>query len=98
MDKQTLTPGRLYARLSQEFHRVRPEECRSCQMPMVRLALPRSLDDANWDVEPHRCCEACGAVIEAIVKRMAERYDMFDPVSVLNGRSLPLTYPHSPAQ
>ena len=96
MDKETLTPGRLYARLSQEFHRTRPEECRSCQMPMVTIAVPRTLDEPNWTVEPHKCCKECAPLIEDIVERYSRRYSMYDPVSALQGRPLPIGYPHAP--
>lgn len=98
MEKETLTPGRLYAQLSQEFHKLRPDECHSCQMPMVRLAMPRSFHDPNWEVEPHRCCEKCGPLIEAIVQRMAERYDLNDPVSIWQGRAMPISYPPHASQ
>lgn len=82
MERKTLTPGKLYALLSAEFHRVRPEECRACRMPMVQLIAPRDFDSPNWKLEAFQCTERCTEVVKSIAKMFGERYELFDPVSV----------------
>jgi len=82
MDRKTLTPGKLYALLSAEFHRRRPDDCRACRMPMVTLIAPRDLESPNWKLEPFQCTERCTEAVKSISRMFAEKYDLFDPVSV----------------
>jgi hypothetical protein len=83
MDRKALTPGKLYARLSSEFRRLRPEHCGSCRMPMVVLTHRMRLDDCNWTVErAANLCEKCRVLVAAIVRRASEDYDLHDPISV----------------
>lgn len=81
MDRITLTPGKLYARLSAEYRKQRPASCSSCQMPMVFLVEPADVDTPNWRIEAPRCCEPCASLIRDIVERFGEKFDLFDPVS-----------------
>jgi hypothetical protein len=80
MGKTTLTPGKLYARLSAEFARLRPREFASCQMPMVYVIERHLGDRANWLVdELPPGCEECQDVVNEIVSRFSFQYDIFDP-------------------
>ena len=83
MDRQTLTPGRLYARLSAEFRRLRPGHCGNCRMPMVQLTHRASPEACNWAVEEAPpLCERCGQLVATLVTDTASRFDLRDPVSV----------------
>ena len=83
MEREILTPGKLYARLAAEFRRLRPEHCGNCRMPMVALTHRLGPREANWTVEQgSSLCEKCAPLVAAIVKAAAERYDINDPVSV----------------
>lgn len=82
MERTTITPGKLYALLSAEFHRTRPDECRACRMPMVQLIAPRDFDSPNWKLEAFQCTERCTEVVKQIAKMFGEKYELFDPVSV----------------
>jgi len=80
MDKIPLTPGKLYARLSEEFNRRRPRECASCHMPMVYVIEREMGDYANWLVDDVAAgCEECRGLVNEIVSAHALRYDIFDP-------------------
>lgn len=82
MDRTVITPGKLYALMSAEFHRTRPDECRACRMPMVSLIAPRDFDSANWKLEPFQCSERCTQLVKQLANRFGESYELFDPVSV----------------
>jgi hypothetical protein len=83
MDRTALTPGKLYARLSSDFRRLRPEHCGNCRMPMVVLTHRLGPDDCNWTVEAAgNLCEKCRVLVAAIVRRASEEYDLHDPISV----------------
>lgn len=82
MDRQTLTPGRLYARLSAEFRRLRPQQCGNCRMPMVQLTHRASPDACNWAVEVAPLCERCATLVATLVKDASSQFDLRDPISV----------------
>jgi len=80
MEKIPLTPGKLYARLSDEFNRRRPRECDSCHMPMVYVIERQGGDCANWLVDDVAMgCEQCRGLVNEIVREHSFRYDIFDP-------------------
>ena len=80
MEKIALTPGKLYARLSEEFARRRPRECASCHMPMVYVIERRDGDCANWMVDDLAMgCEHCRVLVNDIVSTLSFRFDIFDP-------------------
>jgi hypothetical protein len=82
MERKALTPGKLYARLSAEFRKLRPAGCESCAMPMPYL-VHRSGADANWAVEDEvAACSACTLIAGKVVERLARQYDLWDPISV----------------
>jgi hypothetical protein len=83
MDRLTLTPGRLYARLSAEFRRLRPGHCGNCRMPMVQLTHRASPEACNWGVEEGApLCERCAPLVAALVADASTQFDLCDPVSV----------------
>ena len=83
MYRTTLTPGKLYARMSAEFRRMRPAHCGNCRMPMVLLAHRLELDGPNWTVERDGpMCDKCRPIIAAIVRQAAAEFDLRDPTSV----------------
>ena len=83
MDRTSLTPGKLYARLSAEFRRMRPTECESCAMPMPYL-VHRADDSApNWAVDDEvAACASCTAIAAEVIERLSRKFDMWDPISV----------------
>ena len=83
MDRTTLTPGRLYARLAADYRRVRPSHCGNCRMPMVMLTHRLHPDGPNWTVDASTpLCDKCAPVIHAIVRDAGERFDIKDPTAV----------------
>ena len=83
MDKISLTPGKLYARLSEEFARRRPRECSSCHMPMVYVIEREMGDCANWMVDELAMgCESCQGLVNEIVRDFSFQYDIFDPTCI----------------
>ena len=83
MDRQSLTPGRLYAKLSAEFRRLRPQHCGNCRMPMVQLTYRASPEACNWAVEEAApLCERCRPLVATLVKDASMQFDLRDPVSV----------------
>jgi len=80
MEKEFLTPGRLYAKLSEELQARHGRLCDGCHMPMVYLREEPAEGSANWIVEPaHPACEPCQELIDEIVRQHAARYDLWDP-------------------
>jgi hypothetical protein len=83
MEKELLTPGRLYARLSDEFRTRQIASCGGCRMPMVYLREGPGEGLANWIVESSSsACEPCQALIDEIVRQHADRYDLWDPTAI----------------
>jgi hypothetical protein len=83
MTRRLLTPGRLYARLSAEFTKVRPAGCESCAMPMPHLVHRAGVKAPNWAVDDDvAACSACTLIAAKIVRRLSRQYDVWDPVSV----------------
>src|SRR5690242_19202361 len=83
MERTALTPGKLYARLSAEFRRVRPDDCGNCRMPMVVLTHRLGPGECNWTVEAASAqCDRCLELIASVVKKVSEEFDLHDPISV----------------
>jgi hypothetical protein len=83
MDRQPLTPGKLYVRLSAEFRMLRPESCSSCSVPLPLVVERDGPDSANWElgaVPP--VCDDCRRTIEEVVSRALEHYDVYDPTAL----------------
>jgi hypothetical protein len=94
MAKTVLTPGRLYARLSAEFGRLRLPECAAAHMPMVYMIERRLGNSANWVVDDlPRGYEQCQGLVDEIVGRYSLQYDIFDPTCT----PVALAYPRAPA-
>ena len=83
MVKELMTPGRLYARLSNELRARQEPRCDGCRMPMVYLREKPVAGEANWIVEPAgQACEACRPLIDEIVREYAVLYDLWDPTAI----------------
>jgi hypothetical protein len=83
MKRMLITPGRLYARLSAEFRKVRPAGCESCAMPMPHLVYGAAPKAPNWGVDDDvAACSDCTLTAAKIVTRLSRQYDLWDPVSV----------------
>lgn len=81
MHRTSLTPGKLYARLSAEFRMLRTDTC-SCNVPLPFVVERTDPDDANWElgaVPP--ACEKCRPTIDDVVSRAREHYDVYDPTA-----------------
>ena len=77
MSRTPLSPGRLYAKLNEEWRHLRPAGCDRCRMPLpVAMARPDDVS-ANWRIGaapwcPHRC----DGVIVEIAGRLWPLYDL----------------------
>jgi hypothetical protein len=76
-----ITPGRLYAKLSDEFRQVARSKCTQCVLP-----LPYRVDEPGegptWVLgPPSRECEECARVLAEIVRDYQARYDLLDPIT-----------------
>jgi hypothetical protein len=81
MERITLTPGKLFARLSAEFRRRRGHP--NCRMPMVMLAHRVSPDGPNWTLEPSfAACEQCMPLVHEIERDAGQAYDLRDPTAL----------------
>jgi len=79
--KPTLTPGRLYAKLTSEFRQVCCANCARCVLP-VPTRIERGAAGANWSLGTlPNDCQACATEIAEIVRRNQAEYDLLDPVS-----------------
>ena len=79
MAREILTPGRLFAVLSQDFKKSRPAGCTSCRMPFPYLVIRPDDVSANWFVAGFsECRHGCHRVIADIVARMWPHYDLED--------------------
>lgn len=89
MDKELITPGKLYAKLSAEFRTRKERTCTTCRMPMVFLREEPEGEIANWLTEaPAAACEPCKDLIADIVRNHAARYDLWDPTAIYARRPL----------
>jgi hypothetical protein len=82
MDRTSLTPGNLYARLSAEFRMLRPDTCSSCSVPLPFVVERADAESANWElgtVPP--VCDDCRATIDEVVSRALAHYDIHDPTA-----------------
>ena len=79
--KPTITPGRLYAKLTREFRQVCCSDCSRCVLP-VPARVDESRGGPNWDLGAlPRECDPCANAIRDIVRRNQQEYDLLDPVS-----------------
>lgn len=79
--REAITPGRLYARMSQDFRRQRT--CSWCRLPLPQLTI-RTHDAApNWELALVGTeCRSCEHMIRALISRYQERFDLNDPVAI----------------
>ena len=82
MARTSLTPGKLYARLSAEFRMLRPNSCSSCSVPLPFVVERADPDSANWELGPvPPVCDDCRATIDEVVSRALAHYDVNDPTA-----------------
>jgi hypothetical protein len=83
MHKELLTPGKLYARLSNALRIRQQQRCDGCRMPMVFIAETPKPGEPNWIVEPvGPACDRCLLLITEIVSEHANQYDLWDPTAI----------------
>jgi hypothetical protein len=82
MERESLTPGKLFARMSAEFRRRSGHP--NCRMPMVMLAHRVTPEGPNWTLESgtQAACSKCTLLANAIAGDAAERYDLRDPTAM----------------
>ena len=82
MERESLTPGKLYARMSAEFRRQSGHP--NCRMPMVMLAHRVTPDGPNWTLEmsSQSACSKCTPMALAIAAEAAEHFDLRDPTAM----------------
>lgn len=82
MERESLTPGKLFARMSAEFRRRSGHP--NCRMPMVLLAHRLTPDGPNWTLETgaQSACSKCMPMALAIAAEAAEHYDLRDPTAM----------------
>jgi hypothetical protein len=81
MARQILSAENLLDLLEREFQRFRATECvMVCRVPAPVFHESPEAGQANWYVEPPpRCPRYCNRLIEAVVSRIAGRYDVERP-------------------
>jgi hypothetical protein len=87
--RTSITPGRLYNKLTSDFRKVCCERCSHCVLPV-----PHPVADGSWKLDDlPRECEACAKAIGDIVRRHQAEYDLLDPFSPLAGAHPPQPRP-----
>ena len=76
-NREPLSPGQLYARLNDEWQRLRPNGCERCRMPLP-VRVPRLIrDSANWRIGAAPWCpQRCDSVIAEIAGRLGPLHDL----------------------
>ena len=76
-NREPLSPGQLYARLNDEWQRLRPHGCDRCRMPLpVRVPRPNHAS-ANWRIGAARLCpHRCDKVIFEIAGKLESFHDL----------------------
>jgi hypothetical protein len=82
--KTPISPGRLYNHLVADFRAVCCDRCAHCTLPVPTTAYDPH-GRLMWALGklPEECQE-CERAISAIVRRYQARYDLMDPVAVMN--------------
>lgn len=78
--RPVLTPGRLYAKMSEEFRGHREKVGCSCIMPLPSTREPPADGGCNWEIRPlWSHCTRCDDFLKDLVARYQATYDVFDP-------------------
>jgi hypothetical protein len=81
--RPSLSPGRLYAKMSAEFRIHRTKVGCSCVMPLPATRVPAGPGACNWELQPlWSQCEACDRYLADLVPRFQALYDVRDPTAV----------------
>lgn len=79
--RETLTPGRLYARMSEDFRRRR--RCAWCRLPLPELREVEEGEGANWALGSFaNGCVPCQRLAHLIEHEYQERFAMHDPLGL----------------
>ena len=78
--REQLSPGQLYARLNDEWQRLRPAGCDRCRMPLpVRLPSRPVPSSANWRIGAAPwCMHRCDRTIGEIAAGHQVRFDLVE--------------------
>lgn len=78
--RPSLTPGRLYAKMSAEFRACREGRACNCTMPLPYTRERSEPGDCNWRLQPLWSeCAHCQALVRALGAKYSTRYDVRDP-------------------
>lgn len=87
----SLTPGRLYASMSEEFRAQNAETQCGCVMPLPYTAQRVAPADCNWRLQPlWTGCPTCETALRDLFEKYSQRYDMRDPAGVETGSFVPV--------
>ena len=77
--RTALTPGRLYAKMSEDFRLHREKVGCSCIMPLPSTRQAAD-GECNWEIRPlWSHCTRCDRFLADLVARYQATYDVFDP-------------------
>jgi hypothetical protein len=75
--KTSVSAAELYVILDREFRLRQPKECDACYISLPFRVDRRDDDAPNWEVFlPAPCESGCGEVLETLVARYAEVYEL----------------------
>ncbi|MEP7067969.1 MAG: hypothetical protein ABI789_01965 [Usitatibacter sp.] len=85
MAKQTINAEQLHALLVAEFNKSRAIECVTrCRVTEPIFREPKTEGAPNWHVKPSLTCPRhCHRIIEDVVARLGEAYDLEPPARVV---------------
>jgi hypothetical protein len=75
--RKTISAALLYAQLDREFKRLRPKECKRCNMPLPYFRSPPDEVSANWAIgTPPECPQRCHLIIAELLAKLWTQYDI----------------------
>ena len=81
--RASITPGRLYAKMSSEFRGYREKGGCSCIMPLPTTCAPATDGDCNWQISSlWSQCKDCETFLGELVARYQAQYDVCDPTFI----------------
>ena len=84
MKKRRIAAEELHARLQEEFSRKAADVCGACRLPLPTY-FAGARDGANWRLPPlGECSSLCHTIVEELVARYAERFELEAPVTPRN--------------
>lgn len=84
--RSSVTPGRLYVKMSAEFEAFKTQSRCGCVMPLPYTCEPAVPGDCNWRVQQMWSqCNSCEPFLRDLVERYSRRYDIRDPLGIETG-------------